>query len=124
MPNKLIAITGERDGVGKTTLAVNAAARLSQIRHQPAIVIDLDPFCRGESAQAAAISPGMSVLQILDQLASKQLSWPMLRGRLPTNAAGVGVVNLAPSARDVERLTAEQWIFFLQGITQLYDVVV
>ena len=83
MANKLIAVTGERDGVGKTTLAANMAGRLSQIRHQMALLIDTDPFCRGESAQAAAMTPGTNVLQILDQLASKQLSWPMLRGPHP-----------------------------------------
>src|SRR4051812_45729590 len=108
MANKLILVTGDRDGVGKTTLAVNLAARLSQIRHQPVIVIDADAFCRNEAAQAAGTSPGMNVLQSLDQIANKQLSWPMVRGRLPTNAAGIGVINWAANSREAQRLTSDQ----------------
>ena len=124
MANKLILFTGDRDGVGKTTLAVNLAARLSQIRHQPVAVIDSDPLCRNESAQAAGTSPGTSVMQFLDQLASQQLSWPMMRGRLSTNASGIGVINLAAHARDAQRLVPEQWGFFLQGFSQFYDAMI
>ncbi len=124
MANKITVITGERDGVGKTTLAVNLAARLSQVRHQPVIVVDADALCRGECSQAAGIGAGPSLTQILDQIARKQVSWPILRGRIPFNSAGVGVVPLAPHSRDAERLTIEQWGFSLEGLSQLYDVVV
>jgi Flp pilus assembly CpaF family ATPase/MinD-like ATPase involved in chromosome partitioning or flagellar assembly len=124
MANKLILVTGDRDGVGKTTIAVNLAARLSQMRHQPVVVIDADPLCRNESAQAVGTSPGASVLTSLDQLAGRQISWPMFRGRIPTSNTGVGVINLATSPRDISRLTPEQWSFFLQGLNQYYDLVV
>src|ERR1700693_5373016 len=115
MPNKIIAVTGDRDGVGKTTLAINIAARISQTKHQPVMLIDTDPLCRGESAQAAGVNAVTNVLQILDQLASKQVSWPMLRGRVAVNSTGVGVIPLAPHVRETERLTPDQWSFFLQG---------
>jgi len=124
MANKLILVTGDREGVGKTTLAVNVAARLSQIRRQPVAVIDTDPYCRNEVAQAAGTGTGTSVLQFLDQLASRQITWPMVRGRLATNAAGVGVVNLGANARDTSRMTPEQWAFFIQGFNQFYDTVI
>ena len=35
MSNKIILVTGPHEGVGKTTLAANLAARYAQIRHQP-----------------------------------------------------------------------------------------
>ncbi len=124
MPNKLIAVTGDRDGVGKTTLAINIAARLSQIRHQPVLILDADTLCRGEVAQASGAHPGTSVMQMLDQLAAKQLSWAMVRGRMPVSASGIGVFALAPHAREALRLTAEQWGFFLQGFSKIYDLVV
>ncbi len=124
MANKLIVVTGDRDGVGKTTLAINLAARLAQTRHQPVALIDTDPLCRNEAAQAAGTSLGTSVVHLLDQLASRQISLAMLRGRIPTNEAGLGVVSLAASAREAERLTPEQWAFFLQGFNQYYDIVI
>src|SRR5258706_300889 len=124
MANKLIVITGDRDGVGKTTLAVNLAARMSQTRHQPVAVIDTDFLCRNEAAQAAGTSTGTSVVHLLDQLASRQISIAMLRGRIPTNENGLGVVSLAGTAREAERLTPDQWSFFLQGFIQFYDIVI
>jgi len=36
----------------------------------------------------------------------------------------VGVINLAAHARDAERLTPDQWSFFLQGFNQFYDAVI
>src|SRR5207302_8231785 len=122
--NKLIVITGDRDGVGKTTLAVNLAARLGQLRHQPVAVIDTDPLCRNEAAQAAGTSAGTNVMHLLDQLASRQISLAMLRGRIPTNETGIGIVALAATAREAERLTPEQWSFFLHGFGQFYDIVI
>ena len=124
MGNKLIVVTGDRDGVGKTTLAINLSARLSQTRHQPVALIDTDPLCRSEVAQAAGTSTGISVIHLLEQLASRQISLAMLRGRIPTNEAGLGMVSLGATAREAERLSPDQWSFFLQGFSQFYDIVI
>ena len=124
MANKLIVVTGDRYGVGKTTLAVNLAARMSQLRHQPVALIDGDTLCRNDVALAAGTSVGTSVTHLLEQLASRQISLAMLRGRIPTSPAGIGVVHLAATPREAERLTPEQWTFFLQGFNQFYDIVI
>ncbi len=125
MPNKIIAVTGPHEGVGKSTLAVNLAAHLAQVRHQPVILIDADRLCRGETAQvAAAAASAPNVTQLVDQLLSKQVSLPMLRGRLPLNRMQIGVMNLAPQARDAQRLTPDQWRFFLQSFSEIFDIVV
>ena len=42
MANKIIVVTGPHEGVGKTTLCANLAARYSQMRHQPVTLIDAD----------------------------------------------------------------------------------
>src|SRR5262249_39747390 len=48
----------------------------------------------------------------------------MLRGRVPINRMGIGSMNLAASGRDTEKLKGDQWGFFLQAFSQIYDVVV
>jgi len=124
MPNKIIVVTGPHEGVGKTTLATNLAARSFQIRHQPVILLDTDVLNRGECAQVAGTDSAISVFQVLDQLASKQTTLNMLRGRVPVNRLGLGAMGLKAAGRSADQLTADQWGFFLQAFSQLYDIVV
>jgi len=124
MANKIIVVTGSREGVGKTTLAANIAARYSQIRHQPVVLVDADMLCRGETGQMAGATSSSTVLQILDQLATKQLTLALLRSRIAMNRLGIGTIQLASDPREVERLTSEQWAYFLQTVNQAYDIVI
>jgi pilus assembly protein CpaF len=124
MANKIIVVTGPHEGVGKTTLAVNLAARQAQVRKLPVILVDTDPFCRGETSLVAGASASLSVFQILEQLVNKQITIPMLRGRIPLNRLNIGTISLAPVERESGKMTSEQWIFFLQALAQVYDVVI
>src|SRR5437870_9179979 len=110
MANNIIVVTGPHEGVGKSTLAANIAARYAQLRRMPVVLIDSDPLCRGETALIAGATSSLSVFQILEQLAGKQLTLPMLRGRIPLNRLNVGTLTLAPGERESERITSEQWV--------------
>src|SRR5258708_1901387 len=123
MANKIFIVTGPREGVGKTTLAANLAARMSQLRRQPVILIDTDPACQGETAQIAGGSPTLNVATCLEQLASKQMLLPMFRGRVPINRLGIGVMNLAGYSKQADQISNDQFSFFLQAFSQLYDLV-
>jgi pilus assembly protein CpaF len=124
MANRIITIVGPHEGVGKTTLAVNLAARYAQTSKQPVIILDTDPLARGEIAQAAGTTSGGTINTLVDQLATKQLSIPLLRGRIPLNRINVGSLQLAAVAKGTEILTNDQWAYFLQTITQVYDVFI
>ena len=124
MSNRIIVLVGPHEGVGKTTLAANLAARYAQTRKQPVILIDTDPLCRGEIAQAAGTTNGGSVNSLVDQFASKQVTPAMLRGRIPFNRFNVASLQLTPPARGMDSLTNDQWTFFLQNISQLHDVFI
>ena len=124
MANKIIVVTGPHEGVGKTTLAVNLAARYAVTRRMPVVLLDTDAFCRGETGLVAGAAASLSAFQILEQLATKQISIPMLRGRIPFNRLNIGTITLAPAQRESEKMAADQWIFFLQALSQIYDVVI
>ena len=124
MANRIITVIGPHEGVGKTTLAVHLAARLSNARRQPVILLDTDPLCRAEAAQMAGAPNALSVFQVLDQLATQKLSLPMLRGRVPTNRAGIGTIGLAPTGTDNRLLAPDQWAYFLKSFSQVYDLVI
>jgi len=124
MSNKIIVVSGPHEGVGKTTLAVNVAARYALTRRLPVVLLDTDALCRGETGLIAGASASLSVLQILEQLANKQISIPMLRGRIPFNRLNIGAISLAPVERESGKMSTEQWVFFLQALSQIYDVVI
>ncbi|HVO33735.1 MAG TPA: hypothetical protein VMU17_07455, partial [Elusimicrobiota bacterium] len=121
---RILTVIGPHEGVGKTTLAANLAVRSAQLLHRPAILIDTDLLCRGETGQISGTNSSTSVYQILEQLASKQLTVPMLRGRIPMNRLGIGALNLAASSREMEQMSRDQWAFFLQSFAQVYDVII
>ena len=124
MANKIIVVTGPHEGVGKTTLAVNLAARYALTRRLPVALLDTDAYCRGETGLVAGATSSLSVFQILEQLANKQISIPMLRGRVPFNRLNIGTITLSPVERESGKMTTEQWAFFLQALSQIYDVVI
>jgi len=124
MANKIIIVTGPREGVGKSTLAANLASRYAQMRKLPVVLIDTDPALRQELAQMAGGNPALTVVHVIEQLASKQTTIPMLRGRIPVNRQGIGVMSLGAGARDLASLTPERWGYFLQSFSQIYDLVV
>jgi len=124
MANKIIVVTGPHEGIGKTTLAVNLAVRYALTRRLPVVLVDTDAFCRGETGLVAGAAASLSVFQILEQLANKQISIPMLRGRIPFNRLNIGTITLAPVERESGKMTTDQWVFFLQALSQIYDVVI
>ncbi len=124
MANKIIVMTGPHERVGKTTLAANVAARFSQLRRQPVILIDTDSLCRGELSVISGTPPSPSAMDLLDQLANQKIALSLLRGRIPLNPQNVGSLPIVTQTRELERLTPENWTFFLDGFSQLYDLVV
>lgn len=124
MANRIIVVTGPHEGVGKTTLAVNLATRHAVLKRQPAILLDTDPLGRGELALAAGATSGGTIEQLVDQLASRTLTLPQLRSRIPMNRNGIGVLAVAASAKNSAPLTPEQWTFFLQTVVQIHDILI
>jgi len=124
MANKIIVVMGPHEGVGKTTLCVNLAARYAQARHQPVVILDTDALCQGETATVAGTTSPTTIFQLLDQLAQKQLTIPMLRSHLSFNRLNIAVLSLALNERESARISQEQWAFFLQAISQTCDVII
>src|SRR5579863_7468813 len=98
MANKIILVTGVQSGVGKTTLAANLAAYYARLRHQPVLLVDNDPQCRGTTARTAGTPLSPTVIDLLEQLAKQPNALPMLRGRVPTNRHHIGCIPLAPKS--------------------------
>src|SRR5258708_6490522 len=104
MTKKIIAVTNQKGGVGKTTTAVNVAAQLAR-PGKPVLIVDLDP--QGDATSGLGITKDSLELTTYDLLCCNAPLADIIRETrtdnlyiLPTNA------NLAGA--EVELVTASE----------------
>ncbi|MCB9744031.1 MAG: Flp pilus assembly complex ATPase component TadA [Alphaproteobacteria bacterium] len=90
---KIIAVAGARDGVGKSTFAVNAALSLLKETRSRVLVMDLDVDSVGDCAAML----GMGQVKTLADFApyAHQLQSAQLRQYISAHPAGMGILPLA-----------------------------
>ncbi|MEY2700154.1 MAG: hypothetical protein RIQ52_909 [Pseudomonadota bacterium] len=121
--SKIIAVTNQKGGVGKTTTSVNLAASLAAMRYS-VLLVDLDP--QGNSTMGCGIGKkhvSCSSYEVLVRQASIQqakvrpdgLAFDVLPANTELAAAQVDMLGLERK----ERVLAEA----LVGISDLYDYV-
>ena len=83
------------------------------------------PSAAGKRRRPPAPPGTLSVFQILGPAGQQTaLAGRCCAAASPSTVYGIGVFNLAPVERESERINVEQWTFFLQAFSQLYDVVI
>jgi chromosome partitioning protein len=89
MTAKIIAVTNQKGGVGKTTTAVNLAASLGAIKKR-VLLIDLDPQCN------ATMGSGISVKDIDFAAADLLLELISIDGVIKNTKAGYDILPATP----------------------------
>ena len=104
MSTRIVAVTGARDGVGRTTFAVNLALSLIKETRSRVLLLDLD----GESVGDCQALLGMplqgeqAARSALDFAPyTQQLTSDQFRQYISAHPAGMGVIPLAPSPEPV-----------------------
>ena len=92
---RIVAVCGARDGVGRTTFAVNAALALLKETRSRVLFLDMDGESSGDGVTLLGMDPAQvkSVLDFapyLDQLQSQQL-----RQYISAHPAGIGVIPMS-----------------------------
>ncbi|MCB9746705.1 MAG: hypothetical protein H6740_29295, partial [Alphaproteobacteria bacterium] len=93
-PVRIVAVTGARDGVGRTTFAVNAALSLLKETRGRVLLVDLDRESCGDCASLLGMGPTKTLADFVPY--ADQLTAAQLRPYISSHPAGMGVLPLAP----------------------------
>lgn len=121
---KIIAVSNQKGGVGKTTTAVNLAACLAY-KGKKVLLVDCDP--QGNATSGVGIEKGSVSLSVYDCLADKDKTGGAV---VKTKIGGLSVIPSLPalSAAEVELADEEKREFFLKSalepIKDIYDFII
>ena len=121
---KIIAVSNQKGGVGKTTTSINLAACLAY-KGKTVLLVDCDP--QGNATSGVGIARGSVKLSIYDCLADSSLTAEAI---IKTKVGGLSVIPSLPalSAAEVELADEENREFFLKNalapIKDSYDFII
>ncbi|MBI3288153.1 MAG: Flp pilus assembly complex ATPase component TadA [Elusimicrobia bacterium] len=119
---RVIAFSGPKEGVGKTTLAINLALAWAGTQSRNVIIVHLDPLCRNELSFLLGVQP--PTLASLTQLVGKDVAvlGKLLKGRIPISQWGVGALPLGNKRAEVLDISPAVVVPILESLSQSYDL--
>ena len=105
---RVIVFSGPKEGVGKSTIALNLALAWAGTQSRNVILVHLDPLCRSELSFMLNLQP--PTLASLTQTVGKDITVlsKLLKGRVPISQWGVGVLPLGNNRNDAASLSPAQ----------------
>ena len=122
--NRIVIVSGPQKGMGKTVISSNLAVDLAMRSRKQVVVLDLDPFCKGEVAHMLDVSSPSYISEMSVVMQREILDGELLRGRIGFNKWGVGVLSLAPHEKVAVELPISQTARVLINLSKLYPLIV
>ena len=121
---RVIAFAGPKEGVGKSTLALNLALAWAGIQRRNVLIIPLDPLARHDHAGYLGIANPPSVADLVKNLGAQSLSLAggLLKGKIPVSQWGVGVLPLANKRSEIQRISPSVLLPMLAKLSQTFDI--
>ncbi|MFC1485354.1 ATPase, T2SS/T4P/T4SS family, partial [bacterium] len=123
----IIIVSGPKEGIGKTSFAVNLAMQYALKTKQESVLLDCDLQCRGEAAyylNSAAFETVSNLWDILEKVNLKGLDTTFFKGRIPFPEHGVGVLSLAKSHKEAQTVDPHYLLKLLAIFGELYNFVI
>ncbi len=122
--SRVIAFTGPKEGVGKTTLVLNLAIAWAETQKRPVIIVPLDPLARQEHGFYLGIKKPVSVADLVRALGSGAIAIAggLLRGKVSMTQIGVGVLPLGNSRQEVSMISPKVLIPILSRLQRTFDI--
>jgi len=121
---RIIAFSGPKEGVGKTTIALNLALAWAGTQSRNVIIVHLDPLCRSELPFMLGLQP--PTLASLAQFVGKDVGVlaKLLKGRVPISQWGVGVLPLGNKRSEAAEVSPSVAVPILESLSAGYDLFI
>lgn len=126
MANKVITFTGPKEGVGKTSVAINTAVAYAHLENREVLLIPMDHIGRYEHDKILGISNPLSVVELLRVIGRESITAAamLIKGKIPMSSWGVGVLPLAKRRQDFLKLSPDILSGLLSKLSQHFDIFI
>lgn len=123
--SRVITFSGPKEGVGKSTIAINLALAWANYQKRNILIIPLDPLCRQEHSFLLDLhSPSIADLVRAVGRESVSTLGALIKGKIPISPWGVGVLPLANNRADVHKLSPDLVLPVLSKLSQSFDLFI
>jgi pilus assembly protein CpaF len=125
--NKIIAISGPKEGVGKSTFAINFAIQYALTTKQKVVILDGDTKCRNDISyylNSVMFETVPNLWTAVEKVKLSGLDVSLFKGRIPFDEQGIGVLNIAKSFEMFKTLTPAYLLKILAIFGELYNFVI
>ncbi|MGC8866888.1 MAG: hypothetical protein ACP5PA_01580, partial [Elusimicrobiales bacterium] len=126
MANKVITFTGPKEGVGKTSIAVNSAVAYAHLENRNVLIIPMDHMGRYEHDKLIGVANTPSVVDLLKVVGRESITSTamLIKGKIPISSWGVGVLPLAKKRQDFLKLSPDILSGLLSKLSQYFDIFI
>jgi len=122
---RVITFSGPKEGVGKTSVAMNLALAWANYQKRNVLIIPLDPMCRQEHALLLGLNPP-SMVEIVSALGRESVGalGALLKGKIPISQWGVGVLPISKRRSEVAKMSPDILLPLLSRLSQTFDIFI
>ena len=123
-PGRVVVFTGPKEGVGKSTACLNLALAWAGSQNRKVVIVHMDPLCRDDLSYALGnLNPPSlaSMAQLVGENPTGGLG-RLLKGRIPISQWGVGLLPLASSRQEFQKLSPDVVVKTLGSLSETYDL--
>ncbi len=121
---RVIALSGPKEGVGKSVLAANIALAWAGSQHREVVIIQMDPLGRNDLNFQMALTPPTVASFIPTVQANPAGLGKLLKGRIPMSQWGVGLLPLAGKRSEALAVSPRVMAKVMGALSESYDFLI
>jgi Flp pilus assembly CpaF family ATPase/MinD-like ATPase involved in chromosome partitioning or flagellar assembly len=123
---RVITFSGPKEGVGKTSVVMNAALAWANYQKRNVLIVPLDPTCCMDQAAFLGIKNPPSISEIIKITGRESLSGlgALLKGKIPISQWGVGVLPLTKNRSEVAKMAPDLILPIFSKLSQDFDIFI